>query len=695
MSLLTSENALTRGTDSLAEFVTSRVDAWEVKRDNEHRARWMEYYRLWKGIWSAQDVDRASERCRAIMPAIAQAVDSAVAEMEEATFGRLRWFDVASDDDETGRQVADLALKDLDDAKAGVSAAALWGAVYGTGVAKIVVNEDASVSLVAIEPFDFAIDPAATTIDEAFGCAHIMRHVPAHLVYERQRQGIYAKVDPGLGADYDDRGRKLDELSITDTDHIDLVEWHGLAPREMIPRSSSDGRKLKHEEHAMVESIVTVANKSTVLKAVENPFVDGDRSFVSYQHSAVPGRFWGRGVVEMGYWPQKVLDAEIRNRVDALGFSTHPMMAINSAAVPRGGNFSVRPGRNVFLNGAISDNIAPLQFPPPDPQTYRQSAEMERMVEMATGQLQASTSPGINAKNDTASGMSMIMGASIRRTKRAMANRDRSFLRPLISKSVSRLQQFDVRYPQGGFEFEVFGTLGIMAREFEQAQLGQLLNAMGPGPEQLLILRQIVENSTMVDKEFVIEVLTMRLQQELQPQEPPRDLGGEARMLSAQTRQMEVESNAQIERARLELEQMKVQLSADDSAKVHERGIMELSIDADRVDADEVKKEADAILSLSKASAEEGGAELAEIKAMIEQLQREPTAPADNGQALGEDAIALLRAEIEEMRAGMDAPREDRDIEPIRIERDTDGLIKNVNGRAVQRDGNGLIAELI
>ena len=45
----------------------------------------------------SEDKTRDSERSRIISPALQQAVESSVAEVEEATFGRGKWFDISDD----------------------------------------------------------------------------------------------------------------------------------------------------------------------------------------------------------------------------------------------------------------------------------------------------------------------------------------------------------------------------------------------------------------------------------------------------------------------------------------------------------------------------------------------------------------------------------------------------------------------
>jgi hypothetical protein len=473
MSDLRPEDMLTsRSTDGLAEEIAGKVARWENNRDVVYRSRWEEYRRMWRGEWSAADRDRTSERSRAIMPAIATAVDSAVSEVEEAMFGQERWFDVASDNPATepdeggpGRQLADMLLLDLESSKAPVAKCALLAAVYGTGIGKLTIREtdefsgEIAVDLVAIDPFEFVIDPAAETIEEAEGVAHVF-YLPKNVVLERQRQGIYAKIDPGTVDQSERRVSELDRAN-TDTNSVRIIEYQGLIPAKYLADVNDNRKKLSWEEDKPVEALVTIANEHVVLRAVENPLRKKDRGFVAFQWNTIPGQFWGRGVVEMGYWPQKVLDSEIRARIDALAFSTHPMMAVNAALVPRNADFSVRPGRNIFINGAPSESLQPINFPPPDPQTYTQGQEMQRFVEMATGQLQAATPFGTNGRNETASGMSMMLGASIRRTRKTLANIERQFMKPFIKKAVARFQEFDLRYQDSGtFEFRVIGNDG-------------------------------------------------------------------------------------------------------------------------------------------------------------------------------------------------------------------------------------------
>ena len=91
----------------LAEWVLSRCNKWRDHYESNYSPKHEEYMRLYRSIWSAEDATRDSERSRLIAPATAQAVESCVAEVEEATCGRGTLFDIK--DDLNDRETADIA----------------------------------------------------------------------------------------------------------------------------------------------------------------------------------------------------------------------------------------------------------------------------------------------------------------------------------------------------------------------------------------------------------------------------------------------------------------------------------------------------------------------------------------------------------------------------------------------------------
>ena len=41
-----------RASDPLAGWIVSKVRDWEDYRNTNFRAKWNEYYRLWRGLWN-------------------------------------------------------------------------------------------------------------------------------------------------------------------------------------------------------------------------------------------------------------------------------------------------------------------------------------------------------------------------------------------------------------------------------------------------------------------------------------------------------------------------------------------------------------------------------------------------------------------------------------------------------------------
>jgi hypothetical protein len=94
--------------ETLEEWVMDKVHSWQDHFSANYSESFDSYYRLWRGIWAAEDKTRDSERSKIISPALQQAVESSVAEIEEATFGRGRFFDI--DDDIVDEDDSDIAF---------------------------------------------------------------------------------------------------------------------------------------------------------------------------------------------------------------------------------------------------------------------------------------------------------------------------------------------------------------------------------------------------------------------------------------------------------------------------------------------------------------------------------------------------------------------------------------------------------
>ena len=532
--------------ESLEEWVMTKCENWRDHYESNYEQKFEEYYRLWRGQWDPADSERGSERSRIISPALQQAVESNVAELEEATFGRGKWFDIKDDaNDQDPQDIAYLRKKLTEDfesckVRKAVAECLINSAVFGTGMGEITLEEikemapatqplmDGQLTAVGVNitdrvvvklkpvlPQNFLIDPVATSVEDALGVA-IDEFVSKHSVEMLQEQGVYkealiesAAPDSDLEPDQD--------MSLYNDDKVRLTKYYGLVPRELLEAEDVD----VEEDSRYVEAIVVIANGGTLLKAEANPYMMNDRPIVAFPWDVVPGRFWGRGVCEKGYNSQKALDTELRARIDALSLTIHPMLAIDATRLPRGARPEVRPGKMILTNGDPREVLQPFNFGQVGQITFAQAASLQQMVQQATGAVDSAGIAGQVNGEATAAGISMSLGAIIKRHKRTLINFQQSFLLPFVTKAAHRYMQFDPEnYPVADYKFNATSTLGIIAREYEVTQLVQLLQTMQQdSPLYPVLIQSIIDNMNLSNREELIAAMQQAGQPDPQAQQ--------------------------------------------------------------------------------------------------------------------------------------------------------------------------------
>jgi len=128
---------------------------------------------------------------------------------------------------------------------------------------------------------------------------------------------------------------------------------------------------------------------------------------------------------------------------------------------------------------------------------------------MATGAIDSAGIPGSINGEATAAGISMSLGAIIKRHKRTLINFQESFIIPFIEKAAWRYMQFDPEsYPVKDYKFSTSSSLGIIAREYEVTQLVQLLQTMpAESPLYPILIQSIIDNMSLSNREELKEAL--------------------------------------------------------------------------------------------------------------------------------------------------------------------------------------------
>ena len=602
------------------EWVMDKAERWRDHYNTNYKDKFDEYYRLWRGVWAAEDKTRESERSRLISPALQQAVESAVAEVEEATFGRGKWFDIQDDRNDQEKGDVEYLKNQLDEdfkftkTRRAVAECLINSAVFGTGCAEIVLEEvkemkpatqplmDGAMQAVGVNisdrfvvklrpvlPQNFLIDPVATTIEDAMGVI-IDEFVPKHQVQQGIESGIYndveledADTDTDLEADKD--------ITAYEDDKVRLTRYYGLVPKHMYTAALNDSEEdemsdletkdsKEDKDDGYIEVIIVVANGGQLLKIEENPYMMQDRPVVAFPWDVVPSRFWGRGICEKGYNSQKALDAELRARIDALALTVHPMIAMDASRMPRGAKLEVRPGKTILTNGNPAEILQPFKFGNLDQVTFAQAAELQKMVQMATGAVDAAGIPGSINGEAAAGAVSMSLGAIIKRHKRTLINFQESFLLPMIEKTAWRYMQFDPdNYPVSDYKFIPSSSLGVIAREYEVTQLVQLLQTVGQdNPIYPMLISAVVDNMGISNR----EELMAQMKQASQPNPEQQQMQQQQMQMQMQTAQLQMqllqaqvaETQAKAQKytieAQLEPEVVKAKLAAALSTNLQE-----------------------------------------------------------------------------------------------------------------------------
>lgn len=254
--------------DALTTWVMGHVNQWRDHRRQNYENHWDVYERAWRALWSTEDKNRKSERSTLVTPALGEAVENIVAEVEEAIFGRGDFFDIKAElsDPEELKKITDknkaYLKEDLSnsDFAPNIGEALINGAVYGSGIGEIIVETftkreiaasvaamDPSVPpqaqvrekkvsyacLQSVNPRNFLIDPTARTIDKALGCA-VEEYVGAHIIKAGQQKGDYRDVEVGTSAGEQELGADRQVENEYVYDKVKIVRYYGLVPKHLL-----------------------------------------------------------------------------------------------------------------------------------------------------------------------------------------------------------------------------------------------------------------------------------------------------------------------------------------------------------------------------------------------------------------------------------------------------------------------------
>ena len=504
------------------------------RMDEDYRVRvlqWNKLYRQFRGKFEQEHTKGL--RARVFINATKQAVTSSVASVMEVLFPSDQFFDCVGRSSEDQAKV--LKIKEVlqyytDKAlfSSQFETYVLQAAILGTTVAMIPLIQE-MVKWVSIQPripmmpmfgmiqkleqslvkypgfvtrdlFDLWVDPFALDIKDATGLflrswvRKANLKAPTYFGYEEIRGG-------GASLSMADNERKL-IMNVSPTrrdDDIELHEYHGLIPRELLEDKKEGNNKdtnLSPDQEPFVEVIAALANRKTLCRLELNPLTTQVRPIIKSVWEDIPFEFYGRGIVENARGPQIALNTTVCMGLDEKALAIRKVIGVDQNKVEEGQELVTSPGEIWYFNGPPKDAIFPLDSTSSAQNMMQEASFFATAIQEATGATKYSQGTDSPSLNRTATGISLIVGASSRQLKSIVAGFERSAIGPALNLFKDIIIQyvpmgllmriagegsnpedykFDPRDIAGDFDFIPLGSLSIAAQEVHIQQLTSFL----------------------------------------------------------------------------------------------------------------------------------------------------------------------------------------------------------------------------
>ena len=332
--------------------------------------------------------------------------------------------------------------------------------------------------------WDFYPDPAATNMDE---CEYIIHRHRMNRSQLRQLKNMphfdseAIKACLQMGPNYIDRGyeshlrddNRDDEVNTT----FEVLEYWGIMDAEYAKQV---GIELDEDVDELDEIQINAwICGNNILRVVVNPFKPFRLPYNAFPYERNPYNFFGIGVAENMDDSQQVMNGHARMAIDNLALSGSLVFDVDESALVGGQSMEIYPGK-VFRRqaGMPGQAIHGVKFPNTATENMMMFDKFRQLADEQTGIPSYSHGQtGVQSMTRTASGMSMLLGASSLNIKTVIKNLDDFLLKPLGESYYQWNMQFhegdlDI---EGDLEVKATGTNSLMQKEVRSQRLTMFL----------------------------------------------------------------------------------------------------------------------------------------------------------------------------------------------------------------------------
>ena len=333
--------------------------------------------------------------------------------------------------------------------------------------------------------WDLYPDPSATSIEE---CEYIIHRHKLNKSQLRQLRNMpYFDEDAirnclQMGANYEEKSFEshLKDDARADEDYqtnFEVLEYWGIMDAEY---AREVGIELADDIDDLDEVQVNAwICGDSLLRAVVNPFTPYRIPYHAFPYERNPYNFFGIGVAENMDDSQQIMNGHARMAVDNLAMAGSLVFDVDESALVGGQSMEIYPGK-IFRRqaGMPGQAIHGLKFPNTAPENMMMFDKFRQLADEQTGIPSYSHGQtGVQSMTRTASGMSMLLGASSLNIKTVVKNLDDFLLRPLGEAFF----QWNMQFFEGGLdvngdlEVRATGTNSLMQKEVRSQRLTTFL----------------------------------------------------------------------------------------------------------------------------------------------------------------------------------------------------------------------------
>ena len=332
--------------------------------------------------------------------------------------------------------------------------------------------------------WDFYPDPAATSIEECEYVVHRHKMNKSQLRQLRNmpyfdEDAIRACLTEGPNYIEKDFEYQLKDDARNDEyqTNFEVIEYWGIMDAEY---AREVGIELSDDIDDLDEVQINAwVCGNELLRAVINPFTPYRIPYHAFPYERNPYNFFGIGVAENMDDSQQIMNGHARMAVDNLAMAGSLVFDVDESALVGGQSMEIYPGK-IFRRqaGMPGQAIHGLKFPNTAPENMMMFDKFRQLADEQTGIPSYSHGQtGVQSMTRTASGMSMLLGASSLNIKTVVKNLDDFLLRPLGESFFQWNMQFfegdlDVK---GDLEVKATGTNSLMQKEVRSQRLTMFL----------------------------------------------------------------------------------------------------------------------------------------------------------------------------------------------------------------------------